>query len=82
MKNKRYIQMTKSKKDKARWDRSDAFDPQYDSDEDLTSEERETIKNSPIPSKTRNELWDKKDIWSKTKKLMKSSWYGDKRSKK
>jgi hypothetical protein len=55
------------------------FDPQYDSDEDLTPEDRKKIQSSYNPNKVRKEAWDKADMYPKLKKFVKSSWSGDKR---
>jgi len=54
---------------------------QYDSDKDLSKEEQDKIKYSRHPDKEREKLWGKKGMWDKTKKMMKSAYYGDKRSK-
>jgi hypothetical protein len=59
----------------------DAVGAKYDSDEDLTAEDRKKIKESLRPDKTRDKLWEKKGVWDKTKKLLKSKWYGDKQAK-
>lgn len=60
----------------------DTFGAKYDSDSDLTEKERKKIKYSSNPDKVRKELWEKKGAWDKTKKMMKTGWYGDKRRKK
>ena len=53
----------------------------YDSDEDLSEKERRKIKESQRPDKTREDIWEEKGTWDKTKKLIKSGWYGDKRNR-
>lgn len=53
----------------------------YDSDEDLTDKERKEIAESRNPQKTREEIWEEKGTWDKTKKMLKGAWYGDKRKK-
>lgn len=53
----------------------------YDSDDDLTKEEKERIAKSSTPKKTRQQIWDNKDMFPKIKKYAKSAWYGDKRDK-
>ena len=58
-----------------------AMGAKYDSDEDLTKEEREQIEQSYNPDKTRKNIWKKKGTWDKTKRMMKSAWYGDKQKK-
>lgn len=59
--------------------------PLYDSDEDLSPEAREKVRQAGTESrqadKVRQEEWDKADLYSKTKKLLKTAWGGDKRSK-
>lgn len=65
--------------DKPRWDNSDAFFKKgYDSDKDLSDDERKKIARSRNPRKERKKIWEKKGAWDKTKKMMKSAWYGDK----
>lgn len=54
----------------------------YDSDKDLTLAEQKKIKYSSDPEKTRQEIWDNKGKWKKTKKLLKAGFYGDKQNKK
>jgi len=61
---------------------SDTFGAKYDSDKDLTKAEQKKIEYSRNPSKAREKIWDKKGLWKKTKKLVKSGWYGDKQKKK
>lgn len=60
---------------------AETFGPQYDSDKDLTSEERKKIQYSENPKKTRKKIWEERNIWDKTKKMLKSAYYGDKRDK-
>lgn len=71
-----------SKKKRILKDIENTFGPQYDSDKDLTDAERSKIRNSSNPSKTREKTWEKKGVWDKTKKMLKSGWYGDKQKKK
>lgn len=58
------------------------FKKLYDSDKDLTLAEQKKIKKSRRPSKTRDDIWEEKGTWKKTKKMMKGAFYGDKRAKK
>lgn len=61
----------------------DTFGPQYDSDEDLDDETQRKIKNSGSleADKIRDEAWDKAGTYSKTMRVLKGAWSGDKRSK-
>lgn len=60
---------------------AETFGPQYDSDKDLTAEERKKIRYSENPKKTRKKIWEERGLWDKTKKMVKSAYYGDKRDK-
>lgn len=60
----------------------EAVGPKYDSDLDLSKKERKEIGESRDPQETREKIWKKKGGWDKTKKMLKSAWYGDKRKKK
>jgi len=53
----------------------------YNSDKDLTKKEQNKIKYSKDPSSAREKIWESKGNWKKTKKLLKSGWYGDKQDK-
>lgn len=68
-------------KSKARYDNMEAWDKSYDSDKDLTKKEQEKINYSRDPKKTREDIWETKGTWKKTKKMLKSGFYGDKKSK-
>lgn len=59
----------------------EAVGPQYDSDEDLDEETRKKIKESgpSTAQKIRDEAWDKAGMYSKTMKVLKGAWSGDKR---
>jgi len=69
--------------DRIKRELADYFGNQYDSDEDLDEETRKKIQNQgPIAAeKTRNEAWDKADMYPKLKRFLKGVWYGDKRKK-
>lgn len=61
---------------------SNVFKAKYDSDEDLTEEQRKKIRESSDPEATRTAAWEEADMYPKLKKTMKGMWYGDKRAKK
>ena len=61
-----------------KWKKTMEFnDPQYDSDKDLTLAEQKKIRNSKNQDRIREETWDTKDFWKKTKKFLKKGVYGD-----
>ena len=68
-KKKKFAQLSKS------------FKATYNSDDDLTKEERKRIKYSANPDKTRKEIWKNKGFFEKTKKMLKGMAYGDKTKK-
>ena len=55
--------------------------PQYDSDEDLDEETQKKIRNSgpTTAQKLRDEAWGKAGTFSKTMRVLKGAWSGDKR---
>lgn len=59
----------------------DAVGAQYDSDEDLDEATRRKIQAaSPTNAqKLRDEAWDKAGTYSKTMRVLKGAWSGDKR---
>lgn len=63
------------------------YNPQYDSDEDLDEETQKTIKSKENTfdyggaEKERNDAWEKSGTYPKLKRMVKGSWYGDKRKK-
>jgi hypothetical protein len=59
-----------------------AVGAKYDSDEDLTDKEKKAIKRAEGDDTVRKNIWKKKGFWDKTKKMMKSAYYGDKKSTK
>lgn len=60
---------------------TDYFGPKYDSDKDLTPEERKRIRMSANPDAVRKNIWDNKDTGSKLMKMVQSGWSGDKRNR-
>jgi hypothetical protein len=56
----------------------DAVGAKYNSDDDLTAKERKELKKAEGNEVVRKNIWKKKGFWDKTKKMMKSAYYGDK----
>lgn len=59
----------------------DEFGASYDSDEDLTPEERRAIKYADDPQGLREQTWDQKPAAARFSKIINTIWSGDKRRK-
>lgn len=50
----------------------------YSSDDELNTQERDTIQYSSDPQATREMIWSKKPTWNRVQRWMKTRLHGDK----